>query len=353
MYVGRVAKELKEAGWEVYAVCLRDTRVDQYMRKEGVDSLAFPTVWHSVVGFYRVVSWMKKNGVKVVHCHKSSDLRLALLIKLFFKDVRFFFTDHVGSTRSKKDFYHRMAYGILDKVFSISHSTYERNIRNLPVDRDRVTCLHHGVDVDKYSPYPDEESRSEKRKRLGIPSDTVVVGVPGRVTPGKGQELWLRAVSRLPRELPFLAFIIGGTSRSDGGVEECYNNLVGLVEQEGLSGKVRFLGHRDDLDEILPALDVICIPSRNEAFGLTVIESMASGVAVIGSRSGSLPELLGDDSGVLVGVEDVQAWTAAMEELIRDKGRRLELGRLARNRAVYCFSKGQHLQKLIAFYSEI
>lgn len=352
LYVGRVAKDLTQLGWEVYSINLENTKVSEYMEKEGIESLTFASNFASILSFLKVVRWIKKNKISVIHCHKSSDLRLALVIKPFLQGVRIFYTDHVGGSSSKKDPYHRLAYSAVERVFSISDATYVRNVKNLPISSRRISRLHHGIDVEKYIPYSDSNRREEKRRNLNIPAKSVAVGLPARVTPGKGQEIWIKALAKIPESLPIVAFSIGGIDRDSGGTEEYYEKMIRLANLEKISNRVVFLGHRDDLHEIIPAMDIICIPSRNEAFGLTVIESMAAGAAVIGSSSGALPELLGEEGGVLVDPSDVDAWARAIENLAQDETLRQSLGYAARKRAVNYFSKGAHVSALESYYME-
>ncbi|WP_040240180.1 glycosyltransferase family 4 protein [Chromohalobacter japonicus] len=351
LYVRRIAADLQRAGWAVYAVCLEGSRVSDYMRELDVERRCFSSnasaLWHA----RSILAWMRDQRIEVVHFHKSSDLRLALLLKLMSKELTFFYTDHVGGTSQKKDLYHRLAYGTLHRVFSISDATYERNVNNLPLPVERISRLHHGVDVEAYAPYPDAEARQAKRRALGISEGAVAIGLPGRVTPGKGQRVWVEALAGLPGDLAFHALSIGGTTWDSGGVEAFHEELQERVVAKGLNEQVVFLGHRDDLSEILPALDIVCIPSRNEAFGLTVIESMASGVAIVGSNSGSLPELLVDDCGLLVEPDDIEGWSRALEGLIRDEGLRRSLADAARKRAVDAFSRDRHVEILAEYYT--
>src|SRR5690554_2930419 len=350
LYVGRVIKDLKDFGWDVYGICLKNTKVSEYMEKEGIENKTFSSNASSLACSYEIARWVRGRGIKVIHCHKSSDLRLALLLKVLVKGLVVFYTDHVGGRSKKKDFYHRLAYGAVSRVFSISDATYQRNIENLPLPIEKITCLHHGVDVSRYSPYASSEDREIKRASLGCLPNSVLICLPGRVTPGKGQELWVKAISLLPENINYFAISVGGTSISDGGIDGYYEKLVDFVNSKGLEEKVKFLGHREDLHEILPASDIVCIPSINEAFGLTVIESMASGVAVIGSSSGSLPELLGSEAGMLVKAEDAVAWADAIKHLIENPSVRKLFGEAARKRSVGFFSKASHVESLVGYY---
>lgn len=350
LYVDRIIEDLKEEGWEVIGICLENTKVEAYMQRNGVAYKSFksnPVALANVLGIRR---WLIEQDVNIVHCHKSSDLRLSALLKCLMPELNVLYTDHVGGRRPKKNPYHRFAYGKVDRVLSISQATHQRNVSNLPVPLEHVICLPHGVNITTYQPWHDVEAIRAKRTALGVPEPAVVIGLPGRVTPGKGQDVWVKALLELDPTLEFHALSIGGTDYASGGTESFYAELQAMIAGTSLAEKITFLGHRNDLAEILPALDMVCIPSENEAFGLTIIESMACGMPIIGSNTGSLPELVDSASGVLVGPHDVSAWASMMEAMVRDDGQRKAMGRAARKRVEQHFSNKQHVKRLIELY---
>lgn len=349
-YVDRITEDLKEAQIEVIGICLEGTRVKTYMQRNQVPYQAFKNIAQALKHVLRIRRWLIEENVHVVHCHKSSDLRLTALLKLVMPSIRVFYTDHMGGRRAKKSPYHQFAYGKVDRVLSISQTTHQRNVSNLPVPPEHVICLPHGVNINTYRPCHDAQAIWAKRDALGVPEGAVVIGLPGRVTPGKGQGVWVKALLALDPSLDFYALSIGGTDYASGGVESFYTELQSLIVGTPLEGKISFLGHRNDLTEILPVLDMVCIPSENEAFGLTIIESMACGMPIIGSNSGSLPELVDSESGVLVGPHDIDAWAKAMGTMVCDNVGRQAMGRAARARVEQHFSSEQHVKRLIELY---
>ncbi|MFG6668114.1 glycosyltransferase [Halomonas sp. HNIBRBA4712] len=353
LYVDRVIEDLKEEGVEVIGICLGQTRIETYFERNQVAFKAFSSNGEALRNVWRIRRWLIDENVRVIHCHKSSDLRLTALLKILLPSIRVLYTDHVGGQRAKKSPYHRFAYGNVDRVLSISQATHARNVRNLPVARERVICLPHGVNTDTYRPVTDADTIKAKRLELGIPESAVAIGLPGRVTPGKGQDVWVKALLQLPEELDFFAVSIGGTDYASGGTETFYQTLLKMIEGTPLANRIRFLGHRSDLTEILPVLDLVCIPSENEAFGLTIIESMACAMPIIGSNTGSLPELVSPECGVLVDPFDVNAWRDAQASLIEDDARRRAMGAAARARVERHFSHKQHVKRLMAYYDAL
>lgn len=350
LYIDRIIEDLKDDGWDIIGICLKKSKVEEYMQRNDVPYKAFKSTFYAVANILSIRRWLIEEKINIIHCHKSSDLRLTTLLKLLMPRLKVFYTDHVGGQRPKKSPYHRLAYGQIDRVISISQATYRRNVRNLPVPSQHIICLPHGVDINKYRPCNDGNVIYAKREALGVPANATVIGLPGRVTPGKGQDIWIRALLELDPQLNFYAISIGGTDSSSGGVGSFYESLQRLIAGSPLANKITFLGHRNDLTEILPALDIVCIPSKNEAFGLTIIEAMACGMPIIGSNTGSLPELVDSASGLLVDPHDINAWREAIMTMIRDKPKRQIMGHAARRRVEQKFSNKQHVKRLADIY---
>ena len=188
--------------------------------------------------------------------------------------------------------------------------------------RGTVLNLGLGVEIDRFAP-ADAESRT------GTPPFEVLrVGYVGRLERHKGVEVLVDAVAALDgAELS----VVG-----DGPEREA---LTRQVARLGLSERVSFRGFADqaDLPAVYRSFDVLVVPSLEtsswiEQFGRVAIEAMSSGVAVVASDSGSLPEVVGG-AGVLVPPGDVVALAAALQALTDDPERRRELASAGRNRS--------------------
>ncbi|OBX35249.1 D-inositol 3-phosphate glycosyltransferase [Halomonas elongata] len=145
--------------------------------------------------------------------------------------------------------------------------------------------------------------------------------------------------------------LIGGLTAGEGSDEAVVAELRGRVAELGLESRVSFAGFRSDLPSCLKALDIVCVPSRNEAFGLTVIEAMAAGRPVVGSSSGAIPELVSEETGRLAAPDAPEAWAAALVELLGDAGLRDRLGAAGRRRVQEDFTLSGHVAALVGEYA--
>ncbi|WP_258364195.1 glycosyltransferase family 4 protein [Halomonas sp. LBP4] len=354
MYPSRIIPELKRQGWEPHGLALSGSRVAASLEEAGITPLQVPTQGRALLAMARILAYLKANDIRVLHCHKSSDLRLGALLSTLRPGLRLFFTDHMGVTRPKKDPYHRWAYGRVTRLFAISEATRQRNLAAFPLPAARIRRLYLGIDPAAYAPRLSSEAREALRRELGLPERAVAIGLPGRLTPGKGQAAWVEALARLADGWPDLAWhgvLIGGLTAGEGSNEDYVAALRERVAALGLEGRVTFAGFRRDLPRLFEALDIVCVPSRNEAFGLTVIEAMAAGKAVIGADSGAIPELIDVDNGRLASPEAPDAWAGAMAELAADAGLRRRLGESARRRIRKDFTLEAHVTALIEEYA--
>lgn len=346
MYAARIIPELRRQGVETYGMALAESRVAHSMQAAGAEVTAVTGLGQALRRLPSLLSYLDKYAIDVLHCHKSSDLRLAALLAKFRPALRLFFTEHMGVTRPKKGLYHCLAYSQVSRVFSISEATYRRNLDALPVPAERIHHLGLGVDM---APY---EGLAQSRQELGLPDDGCVIALPGRITPGKGHDIWLEALAQLERDSPWQAVMIGGLSADEGSDEAFVEQLKRRIAELELDERVTFMGFRSDLPELLKAVDIVCVPSHNEAFGLTVIEAMAAGAAVVGADSGAIPELITRDRGRLAAPDSSSVWTAALTELLNDAALRQGLGSHASRWAHEHMTLPAHVERLRKEYAK-
>lgn len=354
MYPARIIPELQRQGWEAHGLALAGSRVAESLAAAGIEPLTVLSRGRALLQVGRILAYLRRHGIEVLHCHKSSDLRLGALLATLRPTLRLFFTDHMGVTRPKKDLYHRWAYGQITRLFAISEATLKRNLAAFPLPPERIRRLYLGIDLSPYAPQLDAVAREALREELGVAVGQVAIGLPGRLTDGKGHAVWLEGLARLRERAPSLSWhgvLIGGLTAREGSDEAYVAQLRTRVAELGLVEHVTFTGFRPDLPRLFEALDIVCVPSRNEAFGLTVVEAMAAGKAIVGADSGAIPELLEAGCGRLAAPHDPVDWAEALAELGQDAALRQRLGQAACARAALHFDVTTHVKALISEYA--
>ncbi len=258
---------------------------------------------------------------------------------------------HIASAGNKKDFLHRVLYNRVDAVLAISDFVKRSLLASCPVAPEKVRVLHFGLDPERFTTpdKADQETRLRVRRELGAESgNQVLAAVAGRLERRKGQDIFLRAAALALKNEPRLRFAIVGAAEGDyGGL------LRGLIRELGLDNHVVLAGRRNDMREVLSALDILVVPSLEEAFGLAPVEGMLSGLPVIAARAGALPEFVIEDrSGMLVPPADPEALAAALVTLASDPERRRSLGQSARAWALENLSLERHFDALDRLYEE-
>lgn len=192
---------------------------------------------------------------------------------------------------------------------------------------------------------PEMADRRQLRHNLGIADDTAIILQVGRLERYKGYQLHLQALSKLPRDLPWQAWIVGGTQRP---AEAAFlQDLTNYVAEQGLTNRVRFLGQRSDVPQLMRAADIFCQPNeRAEPFGIVFIEALAAGLPVVTTNLGGGAEIVTPHCGVLTAPGDVQELTAALTGLLTNPTLRHTLGSSGPRRAALMCEVSQQLPKL-------
>lgn len=350
MYPIRIGMQLKTRNWRVFGLALEGTRVAEEMKSAGFEVTEVTSKCQAIRQLFQLVKLLRDNNITVMHCHKSGDLLIGALLKQFCR-FRLIFTEHMGVTKPKKDLYHRWIYEQVDQLLAISDVTLTRNRNALPIAVEKTQRLWLGTDV---KPYPLKEQEKERLlQEFHIHQEAQIVGLIGRLCKGKGQRELIQAFAQLePAKHNYYLLLVGGFQESQGADQGEADFLQQLAQSLDISSHVIFTGLRQDIDIMLSLMDIVCIPSHNEAFGLTVIEAMAAGKAIIGANTGAIPEVL-DDSGIFVPPRDVAAIAKQINKLFNRKNMRISLETLATKRANDFFTTENHIDKLIQFYSDI
>jgi len=216
----------------------------------------------------------------------------------------------------------------VDLVLAVSQQI-ERSIRAAGVPAERVRTLYSGLNVGSPSPSVDTPAI---RRRYGIPERAFLLGTVANLFPRKGFEVMLRALARLPSS-PESHYLIVGSG--DAAYER---ELRALVDTLALQAQVHFAGFQLEVFPFLQTMDLYVQPSLLEGFGIAVIEAMAAGKAVVGTKTGGLPEVIvHGETGLLVPSNDEAALARAIQTLMDDVDTRERFGRAGVERARRCF----------------
>lgn len=196
----------------------------------------------------------------------------------------------------------------------------------LGVERGRLSLEPNGVDVDVFRPGP--RPAQGVRVALGLSEHALLAGFVGRLSPEKAPDLFVRAVALLRDSLPDAHFVLVG----DGPMKFTLRESIG---QQGLDSNVHVLGGVDDVGPVYHDLDLLVSSSHSEAMPLALMEGMASGLPVVATRVGGVPEIVEHGgTGWLVAPRDVEDLAGRMHQMLTQPEMRRRMGEQARARMV-------------------
>ncbi len=227
-----------------------------------------------------------------------------------------------------------------DTVIVVSEAV--RNSWLAYVSADKIKVVYNGID---YAPYLHPSGKL--RKELGIPEETVVIGMIGRVHYWKGQDYFLHIAGELSRKFVSLRFVLIGDAFP--GYEYLYQELAAIRLAENIETMVSDLGYRSDAAELLQGFDILVLPSiLPDPFPTVILEAMASAKPLVATRQGGAVEIIDENvTGVLIPIHNANKAAVLMEELVKNKDRRIQMGEAGRKKVLTQFSCEAFESKMI------
>jgi glycosyltransferase involved in cell wall biosynthesis len=248
----------------------------------------------------------------------------------------------------------RLLAGSATMIVANSHYT-AASVRSM-APRARLEIVHNAVDLERFDPR--RIDRAAARRRLGEPEGgPALLGVVAQITPWKGQETAIEALQLLRADgLDAKLLLVGGAkfvaaaTRYDN--EAYLARLHALLADAGLEESVSWLGEREDVPEIVRALDVLLLPSWQEPFGRALVEAMALEVPVVATAVGGPREIVEDGrEGYLAEPCQPQAWAEAIRRVLSSPDHGAAMGRAGRSRVEREFTFSRQARTLLEVYS--
>jgi glycosyltransferase involved in cell wall biosynthesis len=213
------------------------------------------------------------------------------------------------------------------------------------IGRERqFRSVFSGIDVAQYQGA--SEARKISRSRLGCSDEERIVGSVGWLTPIKGHQYLIQAISKLKPRYPNLQCHILGS----GPLQE---ELMKLAADLGIGSAIRFPGYRQDVPTYLAAMDIFVLPSLNEGMGRALIEAMAAGLPVVATNVGGIPAIVQDGStGSLVPPGNSELLAKALDRYLQSPERAKDIGAAARAHITEKFDVSSLVRGVEGVYEE-
>jgi glycosyltransferase involved in cell wall biosynthesis len=284
----------------------------------------------------------------VIHAHFGFTAYKLILLKLFMRIpmvATFGGTDlTVHAARPRTGALYRVLFDVVEQLVAVSEDLRQSAIQ-LGCPPEKIVTIHRGVDTGSFQ-FVDRGSRGDE------PTEILMVS---RLSRKKGHLEAVSALAGLPRDVGEWRLSIVGSGPEEAAIRT-------HVGERGLEEKVSFRGNLpiEQVRRLMADSDILLHPSvtpedgDREGIPNALMEGQATGLPVISTRHGGIPELVLDgETGLLVGEHETTALTDALRKLLTSRERRLHLGRAGRERIVAEFSLEQQAQRYLEIYNEL
>ncbi len=364
----RLAEGLKKRGYRPVTVLPREGPLSQHLIALDIPVIVVPSIkpwltkaqgikrvlfnlyqaYYIIQSVRRMKDIIRQFDIKLVHTMSAAVIDSALAARLTGVPHIWYIQEKIGQG-VVGDFFlgvkvtWRIIDYLSDRVIALSKAT----AAPYPGDQNKLSVVYPGVDLKRYRPV---YGAQDVRQSLGLPPQDSLVGLVAQIVPGKKHEDFIQAAALVHPLFPSAKFlIIGGDITCDYG-----QFLQALSRQLDATDYIVWTGFLEDPLPLLQQLDIMVLPSKEEGFGVVVIEAMAAGKPVIGARSGAIPEIIVDgETGLLVPFGAPAELAKAISALLQDPALARAMGEAGRRRVEKYFSLDQYVEGVERIYREV
>lgn len=347
LYVFRSSEALinSSSNNNILAVLTENSKLDDYYRNNSSIEIQYLKHFFNPLPLFNAKKLAKiidQNNIDVIHMHWGKDLPLAAFAKAFSKrKPALVYTRQMMITREKNDFYHNFLYRQMDLLLTITKELESLCKKYIPRFSDRIITLYYGVkQPDKFL---NENDIKQQRETLGFTAKDFIVGLIGRLEESKGQHLLIDAIQMGKQNGHNIKALIVGHEMITG-----YRDILkNQADKLGIPDNIIFQDFTRDPQQLMQICDCVVLASGQETFGLVLPEAMRAGVAVIGSSSGGVPEIIDHEkTGLLFETKNANSLYQQLERLYLQPDFKNKLAQQGKQSADQRFDNSLHIQQL-------
>ena len=350
-------KYIKGKGFDVY-VASSPGKEEAHITSAGIPFFPLP-ISRTIKPYsdFKAILWLywliKKEKFDIVHSQTAKAGyvtriagRLAGAPVIIYTAHAFPFHAYLSPMRKRLYiFLERLASKMTDVILVDSEAVKWDGIRERIKEPEKIVTVNMGVDLQKFS--PERMNRFQIRKRWGIEDRQVVVGTVANFVPDKGLDSFLRIADQIKREKENVKFLLVG----DGPLRP---QLESLRDTLHLRKDVIFTGFSEEIPEMMSAMDVFCLPTLREGFGVVFAEAMAMRLPVVTSDIDPVPEVVTEnETGILIPLGREDLFKEAIISLINDNKRQREMGERGRKRVEQYFDEKFMFDRTLRVYEDL
>lgn len=359
-------KCLCDSGYEVTVAASNDCNLGRFRTDYGCEILPVNisrqmNPFQDIKCIAKLFRIMKNEKFDLVHAHTPKAGMIGMIAAFLAKVPARVYTLH-GLPLETATGFKRIIYRVVERLtfkcaahrLIVSQSLARRAVELGICDRDDFQILGDGsaCGVDRslfFSANKTPQSVARTKGQLDIPTDSIVIGFVGRVTPDKGIDRLLNMFEQLSQHYADLYLLIIADYDNARGQSVCGYRC--RIEQHP---RIKHLTFVDNIVPYYHAMDLLVLPSRREGFNYALLEAAACGLPTVTTNAtGCVDVVVDQQTGFVVRLEDQSAFNEAVKRLVDNTGLRQELGQKAKKRVAECFDSKRLVQKHIRLYEKV
>jgi mannosyltransferase len=277
--------------------------------------------------------------LRIFHARRNDEMIQALAARKLGANIKIIFTSTAQRHHSR---FTRWLMNKMDGIITtcLAADSYLKNKADV--------VIPHGIDLQRYSP---PASKQQAWKALGFPGD-YGIGIFGRIRPQKGIDLLVDAAIPLLKKDPAPTIIIVGETTPK--FRDYQKQLQAKIDEAGLNNRIIFHGKRpgSELPALFQGMSLVAALSRNEGFGLTVLEAMACECAVLASHAGAWQDIITEGQhGFTIPCDDIEATRSALSRLLTSD--LAAMGHTGRKHVEEHYTIQREATALVNFYQKV
>lgn len=341
-----IAKHLNSKDLNISLAISPDNPLAQKAKPENIQCFDLPI--RNKIDFRAILKLkniLLKHKFDILHVHRSTDHWIGVqAVKFFNLPVKIIRTRH-NYTPIKPNLFNRLLYNkFTDKIITVAEIIKKDITENAYINPSKVVTIHSSIMIERFN---DGINTSQIREELNISSDTLLVGMIGRIRDHKDYPNFLKACKIVRERIPSVKFLIAG----EGPLEKKVKNLA---KELGIAKDIFFLGEWEDIPEVLAGLDIFVLSSSVEGSPAVIKEAMVMGKPVVSTSVGGIPEIIEDGvDGILVLPSSPLALADGIILVLKDKELSEKLGRNAKKTILEKFTPSVLASKTKEVYLEV
>jgi glycosyltransferase involved in cell wall biosynthesis len=325
-------RALCQQGHEMTLVCRPNAWIGAQLAHDDVDIVYSDLHRWPIDEIQRVAGIAREKQIDVLHTHMSSANFFGVLLR------RVAGIPCVATANNRHIQLHWM---FNDYVVAASDATMRFHRRFNLVRKSRIDVVHNFIDDKRFHNVPKAAGQA-LRHELNIDPDALLIGVVGDVLKRKGMIYLVRALPTILQSIPNTHVLSVGYHRAD-----YLRQLNEEAQQLQVADRITYGGYRSDVVNIMSAIDVLALPTLEDNLPLAILEGMASGLPVIGTTVGGLPEcVVSGETGELVPPANVEALAEALISVLSNEPLRQQYGNAGRARIRRHFSRESQVRRI-------